>query len=96
VRIGSVLALGTRQMSIPTPGGFLKLAWCLIAGHDDHVLRAPDRLRLRCSHCGRTTAGWELSNGPTLQDERIDRLRKRSALEPVMRRALGRSQLTRS
>jgi hypothetical protein len=84
-----------RKMSIPTPGGFLKMAWCLIAGHDDRVIRAPQRLQLRCDRCGRTTAGWELSNGPAWQDGRPDRAR-RSALEPAMRRALGRSQLTRS
>jgi hypothetical protein len=83
-------------MTIPTPGGFLKIGWCLVAGHDDRVIRAPDRLQLRCDHCGRTTAGWELSNGRTLQNERTERATKWSVLEPVMRRALGRSQLTRS
>jgi hypothetical protein len=83
-------------MSIPAPGGFLRMAWCVIAGHDDRLIRAPERLRLRCDRCGRTTAGWELSTGHGLHDERIDRRRRRPMFEPALRRTIGRSQLTRS
>jgi len=34
--------------------------WCLIFGHDDMMVRAPERLWLRCDHCGRDTPGWSL------------------------------------
>jgi hypothetical protein len=34
--------------------------WCLIFGHDDTMVRAPERLWLRCDHCGRNTPGWSL------------------------------------
>jgi hypothetical protein len=37
--------------------------WCLIFGHDDMMVRAPERLRLRCDHCGRETPGWSLGRG---------------------------------
>jgi hypothetical protein len=33
---------------------------CLILGHDDKMVRAPDRLSLRCDHCNRETPGWHL------------------------------------
>jgi hypothetical protein len=78
-----------------TPGGFLKMVWCQIAGHDDRVVRAPDRLRLRCDYCGRATAGWTLSSRPGLQNERMDGTRKWFTAAPVGRR-LGSSQPTRS
>ena len=34
---------------------------CLLLGHDDSMVRAPERLRLRCDHCGRETPGWTLA-----------------------------------
>ena len=34
---------------------------CLLLGHDDSMVRAPERLWLRCDHCGRETAGWTLA-----------------------------------
>jgi hypothetical protein len=34
---------------------------CLLLGHDDWVVRSPERLRLRCDHCWRETPGWELT-----------------------------------
>ena len=33
---------------------------CLLLGHDNAVIRAPERLSLRCDHCGRETPGWTL------------------------------------
>jgi hypothetical protein len=57
------------------------MVWCLIAGHDDRMIRAPERLLLRCDRCGRGTSGWELSNRPVLQNERVDRRTKRQTIE---------------
>jgi hypothetical protein len=34
---------------------------CLVLGHGDVVVRAPERLYLRCDYCGRETAGWTLT-----------------------------------
>jgi hypothetical protein len=34
---------------------------CLLLGHDDSMVRAPERLSLRCDHCGRETSGWTLA-----------------------------------
>jgi hypothetical protein len=34
---------------------------CALVGHDDVVARAPERLWLRCAHCGRETPGWSLA-----------------------------------
>ena len=34
---------------------------CLLLGHDDWMVRSPERLRLRCDHCGRETPGWALT-----------------------------------
>ncbi len=34
---------------------------CLLLGHDDSMVRAPERLWLRCDHCGRETSGWTLA-----------------------------------
>jgi hypothetical protein len=31
---------------------------CLFAGHDYVMVRAPERLWLRCNHCGHDTPGW--------------------------------------
>jgi hypothetical protein len=39
---------------------------CLILGHDDMMVRAPDRLWLRCQHCGRDTPGWTIGPETTL------------------------------
>ena len=33
---------------------------CLLVGHDDMMIRSPNRLWLRCQHCGRETAGWAI------------------------------------
>jgi hypothetical protein len=38
---------------------------CLLLGHDDSMVRAPERLRLRCDHCGRETSGWTLGGSDT-------------------------------
>ncbi len=34
---------------------------CLVLGHDDTIVRAPERLFVRCDHCGRETSGWTLT-----------------------------------
>ena len=34
---------------------------CLLLGHEDTVVRSPERLRLRCDHCQRETPGWALT-----------------------------------
>ena len=34
---------------------------CLLIGHDDRIARSSARLWLRCDHCGRETAGWQLA-----------------------------------
>jgi len=34
---------------------------CLLIGHDDRLLRRPQRLSLQCNHCGRETRGWNLN-----------------------------------
>ena len=34
---------------------------CLLLGHEDTVVRSPERLRLRCDHCRRETPGWVLT-----------------------------------
>ena len=34
---------------------------CLLLGHDDWLVRSPERLRLRCDHCRRETTGWALT-----------------------------------
>ena len=34
---------------------------CLLLGHDDSMARAPEKLWLRCYHCGRETSGWTLA-----------------------------------
>ena len=43
---------------------------CLLLGHDDGMVRSPERLRLRCDHCRRETPGWALTrregSGPRL------------------------------
>ena len=33
---------------------------CLLLGHDDWLVRSPERIRLRCDHCRRETTGWSL------------------------------------
>ena len=35
---------------------------CLLLGHDDWLVRSPERLRLRCDHCRRETKGWALNH----------------------------------
>jgi hypothetical protein len=40
---------------------------CLFLGHDDIMVRAPERLYLRCEHCARETAGWTVSGSPKLR-----------------------------
>jgi hypothetical protein len=48
-------------MNRPAGGGDMSLSIrCLILGHDDTMVRAPERLSLRCDHCGRETPGWSL------------------------------------
>jgi hypothetical protein len=34
---------------------------CLVMGHDDMMVRTPERLSLRCNHCDRETSGWTLA-----------------------------------
>ena len=53
---------------------------CFVLGHDDWLSRSPERLRLRCDHCGRTTGGWALTRAglPSPQPE-TPRLRRRAA-----------------
>lgn len=40
---------------------------CLLLGHEDMMVRAPERLCLRCDHCGRETAGWTLTGSQRLR-----------------------------
>jgi hypothetical protein len=47
--------------------GIVFSAHCLLAGHDDLVMRAPDRIWLQCQDCGRQTPGWIL--GPEAGSE---------------------------
>lgn len=35
--------------------------WCALTGHDDLIVRAPQRLYLQCQVCGRETPGWVLA-----------------------------------
>jgi hypothetical protein len=37
---------------------------CLILGHEDSFGREPHRLMLRCTACGRETAGWSIGRNP--------------------------------
>ena len=39
---------------------------CLLLGHDDMMVRTPDRLWLRCQHCARDTSGWTIGPETTL------------------------------
>jgi hypothetical protein len=34
---------------------------CLLLGHEDTLVRSPERLWLRCDHCLRETPGWALT-----------------------------------
>lgn len=34
---------------------------CLLLGHDDWLVRSPERIRLQCDHCRRETTGWSLN-----------------------------------
>ena len=34
---------------------------CVLLGHDDMMAREPQKLCLRCNHCGRETSGWALA-----------------------------------
>ena len=43
---------------------------CLILGHDDTMVRAPDRLSLRCDHCNRETPGWHLGRAHPVRTTR--------------------------
>jgi hypothetical protein len=43
---------------------------CLLQGHDDMMAREPERLRLRCNHCGRETSGWPLARSRTAREAR--------------------------
>lgn len=51
---------------------------CLLLGHDDWIVRSPERLRLRCDHCRRETPGWALTrlgaSRPPLQVTSLSRL----------------------
>ena len=38
---------------------------CLILGHEDSFGREPHRLMLRCTACGRETAGWPIGRSTT-------------------------------
>ena len=57
---------------------------CLLLGHDDWIVRSPERLRLRCDHCRRETPGWALTrregSRPPLQVTTLSRLRSLSRL----------------
>ena len=58
---------------------------CLLLGHDDWLVRSPERLRLRCSHCRRETPGWALTrhkvSRPPQQVTKLSGLRELSRLE---------------
>ena len=62
---------------------------CLLLGHDDWLVRSPERLRLRCDHCRRETKGWALNhvNGsrPPQQGTESSMLRGTSRLESQAR-----------
>jgi len=44
---------------------------CLFIGHDDRMTRSSARLWLRCDHCGRETAGWQLGREIRLAVENL-------------------------
>jgi hypothetical protein len=52
---------------------------CLLLGHDDWLVRSPERLRLRCDHCRRETKGWALNhvNGSRSPRRRTESSRQR-------------------
>jgi hypothetical protein len=58
---------------------------CLLLGHDDWLVRSPERLRLRCNHCRRETPGWALTrhkaSRPPQQVTKLSGLRGLSRLE---------------
>ena len=37
---------------------------CLLAGHDDMVVREAGRMWLQCQRCGRDTPGWRVNGHP--------------------------------
>jgi hypothetical protein len=58
---------------------------CLLLGHDDWLVRSPERIRLRCDHCRRETTGWSLNqinaSRPPQHVTESSRSRGRSRLE---------------
>jgi hypothetical protein len=60
---------------------------CLMLGHDDRLVRSPERLRLRCDHCRRETPGWALTTRETSRHPR--RGEKLSALRGLPRLELS-------
>ena len=63
---GSLLALGVEESGELRHGSrddveMLFSMRCLLLGHDDWMVRSPERLRLRCDHCRRETPGWTLT-----------------------------------
>jgi hypothetical protein len=55
---GPVLDQLQRRLTAVVRGALSARPRCLVIGHDDEVSRARHRLFLRCTHCGRETAGW--------------------------------------
>lgn len=47
---------------------------CAIWGHDDRVVRVPDRVFLECAECGRATAGWDLTRDHPTHPQSRERL----------------------
>ena len=62
---------------------------CLLVGHDDMMVRAPGRLWLRCTDCGRDTPGWRMGRAAPepAQAQRGEILRREH-------RSRSRAQLT--
>ena len=59
---------------------------CFLLGHEDTVVRSPERLRLRCGHCRRETPGWALTrregSRPPVPATTLSELCGLSRLEP--------------
>jgi hypothetical protein len=52
---------------------------CLLLGHDDWYVRSPERLKLRCQHCGRETPGWALTRPEASRPTRVTSLNEKTA-----------------
>src|SRR5689334_16470890 len=70
---GASFALFVRDMADQARRNLWAWVGCLLLGHDDMMVRAPGRLWLRCTDCGRDTRGWHLARAeaPTHRERTI-------------------------